>query len=251
MLTASSRRWLVSAKHKAGSGKSVTPQDEPDPIGRVRVHLADGFIAVYSTLPSSTLDDTFDRMRSQNINVHVFDRGRIEKALLSDNRLRPVFKTYFPRSYDRFMSEAGRPIPYTGALMPLPCEHCGKDLLREVDNPGLIAFVSEKIGELYQTTNVYVSCRGVCDERMSKGRGTTWRGLEDLRILFIFIQFVVSTMNELRWTPESISDAAFEKTKNVLLAVAQFVLRETTVEQWEEIEKLRRMPSFLGGLGEP
>jgi hypothetical protein len=171
MLTATARRWLVSAKHKAGSGKSVTPQDEPDPIGRVRVHSADGFMAVYSTLPSSTLDDTFDRMRSQNINVHVFDRGRIEKALLSDSRLRPVFKTYFPRSYDRFMSEAARPIPYTGALMPLPCEHCGKDLLGEIYNPGLIAFVTEKIGELYQTTNVYVSCRGVCDERMSKGRG--------------------------------------------------------------------------------
>jgi len=249
MLTSSEQRWLVSVKHRASSGRSVTPQDEADPIGRVRIHSATGFMAVYSTLPSSTLDDAFDRMRKQQIAVHVFDRGRIERLLLSDNRLRPVFKTYFPQSYERFMSASGRAIPYVEALMPLSCEYCGKDLLAD-DSSGLIAWRTEKIGEHYQTVDIYVACRGACDERMSKNRGTTWRGLEDLRIPLVFVQFVISTMNQLRWSPESISDAGFDKTKDVLLAVAQFVLRETTEDQWAEIEQLRRMPNYMGGLGE-
>lgn len=249
MLTETKRRWLVSVKHKAVSGRSVTPQDEPDPIGRVRIHSADGFMAVYSTLPSSTLDDTFDRMRKQGVAVHVFDRGRIERLLLSDPRLRPVFKTYFPKSHQLLISAAGHPVPYTEELVRLACEYCGKDLL-SAENSGLLAWRREERGELYQTVELYVACRGTCDERMSKGRGTTWRGLEDLRIPLLFVQFVISTMNELRWSPQGMSDAVFAKTKEVLLAIAQFVLRETTEEQWAEIERLHGIPSYLGGFGE-
>jgi hypothetical protein len=53
--------WVVSAKHKAHSGKSVTDIDEPDPMGRVRKFKAQGFMGFYSTVPSSGLDDTFSR----------------------------------------------------------------------------------------------------------------------------------------------------------------------------------------------
>src|SRR5262245_13521955 len=43
------KRWIVSVKHNAHSGKSVNDNVEPDPIGRVRKHKADGFIGFYST----------------------------------------------------------------------------------------------------------------------------------------------------------------------------------------------------------
>ena len=47
--------WLVSCKHKAHSGTSVTPDDEPDIHDRVRTHGCQGFIGFYSTIPSSGL----------------------------------------------------------------------------------------------------------------------------------------------------------------------------------------------------
>jgi hypothetical protein len=74
--------WVVSAKHKAHSGKSVTDADEPDPIGRVRKFKADGFMGFYSTLPSSGLEDTLSRIKP-DVDTYVFDRGRIEEKILS------------------------------------------------------------------------------------------------------------------------------------------------------------------------
>ena len=46
-VTATERIWLVSAKHKAHSGRSVSDADEIDPIGRVRRFGADGFMPFY------------------------------------------------------------------------------------------------------------------------------------------------------------------------------------------------------------
>ncbi len=89
--------WLVSVKHKAHSGRSVTDIDDPDPIGRVRKFRAHGFMGFYSTLPSSGLEDTLSRMKT-DVDVYVFDRGRIEQRLLSEVNLQTVFQQYFPKS---------------------------------------------------------------------------------------------------------------------------------------------------------
>jgi hypothetical protein len=48
-------RWLVSCKHKAHSGNSVTPDDEQDIQDRVNTHDCQGFIGFYSTIMSSGL----------------------------------------------------------------------------------------------------------------------------------------------------------------------------------------------------
>lgn len=100
-ISAEEKKWVVSAKHKAHSGKSVTDIDEPDPIGRVRKFKAHGFMGFYSTLPSGGLDDTFARIRS-DVDVFVFDRGRIETRLLSYESLTRVFQQYFPKSYRKW-----------------------------------------------------------------------------------------------------------------------------------------------------
>ncbi len=91
------KKWLVSVKHKAHSGRSVTDNDDQDPIGRVRKFKADGFMGFYSTLPSGGLEDTLSRIKTE-IDVYVFDRGRIEKRLLSEISLQTVFQQYFPES---------------------------------------------------------------------------------------------------------------------------------------------------------
>jgi hypothetical protein len=52
-------RWLVSCKHFAHSGKSVGVGDESDISDRINQHKCDGFLGVYSTLPSTSLEERF------------------------------------------------------------------------------------------------------------------------------------------------------------------------------------------------
>lgn len=54
-------KWLISCKHKAHSGKSVTPSDEGDIRDRVEANDCQGFIGFYSTLPSSGLNRKLQR----------------------------------------------------------------------------------------------------------------------------------------------------------------------------------------------
>ena len=42
--------WLISCKHKAHSGKSVTPDDEANISDRIEQFEADGFIGFYSPM---------------------------------------------------------------------------------------------------------------------------------------------------------------------------------------------------------
>jgi hypothetical protein len=48
-------KWLVSCKHHAHSGKSVSDMDEPNILDRITVHNCDGFIGFYSIIPSTSL----------------------------------------------------------------------------------------------------------------------------------------------------------------------------------------------------
>ena len=57
-------RWLVSCKHKAHSGQSVTPQDEANIRDRVDANNCHGFIGFYSTLPSTGLSKNLEGMRT-------------------------------------------------------------------------------------------------------------------------------------------------------------------------------------------
>ncbi len=95
------RRWLVSAKHYASSRRAVSPSDEMDPAGRCRRHNAKGFIAFYSTVPSSSLARCFESLSRQGLHVLVLDAGRISQALHQDPQLRSVFQRFLPESYER------------------------------------------------------------------------------------------------------------------------------------------------------
>jgi len=85
------KRWIVSAKHKAHSGAAVKDSDEIDIKGRVERFRAKGFIGFYSTVASSGLDDTFARL-SEQIEIFLFDRGRIEGFLFERPGLQTVFQ---------------------------------------------------------------------------------------------------------------------------------------------------------------
>ncbi len=91
------KRWIVSAKHHAHSGKAVGAADEIDVKGRADSAGAVGFLGFYSTLPSTALRD---RLRGlSTIKVEIFDAGRIANHLMTRPALTPVFQQYFPKSW--------------------------------------------------------------------------------------------------------------------------------------------------------
>lgn len=91
-------RWLVSCKHYAHSGGSVLDADETDIPGRIEKFYCDGFIGFYSTLPSSGLANTLERLQDRFL-IEVFDSARIEHYLVSEGRLRFVLQRHLPVSY--------------------------------------------------------------------------------------------------------------------------------------------------------
>lgn len=95
-------RWLVSCKHKAHSGKSVAPTDEINVRDRLGTHKCDGFIAFYSTLPSSGLAETLCGLRPK-FEYLQFDCEVIERKLLDSPRGRVLAARYMLKSFNRWM----------------------------------------------------------------------------------------------------------------------------------------------------
>jgi len=89
--------WLVSCKHHAHSGSSVNPRDEINIKERLALHNCDGFMGVYSTIPSSGLSEILDAV-SKSHEVHIFDWGKIEESLLKTADGIQLAQRYFPNS---------------------------------------------------------------------------------------------------------------------------------------------------------
>jgi hypothetical protein len=90
-------KWLVSCKHHAHSGTSVGVQDEQDIHDRVRTHDCSGFLAFYSTVPSSGLAAKLNAP-GLPFGVEIFDQERIEKQLLTPSGL-TLAQRFFPSSF--------------------------------------------------------------------------------------------------------------------------------------------------------
>lgn len=94
--------WLVSCKHKAHSKKSVNADDENDLKGRVDQHKCNGFMAFYSVIPSSPLNNKLQGLVNHGIEVEVFDNRRIESELLVNTPQRQkIIIQYFTNSFKK------------------------------------------------------------------------------------------------------------------------------------------------------
>jgi len=92
-------RWLVSCKHKAHSGRSVTLNDELDIYDRMNNHQCGGFIGFYSTVPASGLHGKLEGIKnSYKIDLQIYDSERIESELLETLEGQRLAKRFFPRS---------------------------------------------------------------------------------------------------------------------------------------------------------
>jgi hypothetical protein len=105
------KKYIVSCKHLAPSGKSVkADSDEPNILSRIQRNDCDGFIGFYSTLPSSSLNIEIQNYVNnplyRNLSFNIYDREKIESLVtenITNNKVELIFKRYFPKSYKAWM----------------------------------------------------------------------------------------------------------------------------------------------------
>ncbi len=98
-------RWLVSCKHKAHGGASVTVSDEANIRDRIETNRCTGLIAFYSTVPSSGLSDIF-RALPPKYGVIIYDPAHIERKLVDSPGFRKIAARYLPKSFNAWMQES-------------------------------------------------------------------------------------------------------------------------------------------------
>jgi hypothetical protein len=260
ILGSSKHKWLVSCKHYAHSDTSVSNKDEIDILGRINKFEANGFIAFYSTIPSSELSRTLEAIKKK-FEVEVFDREKTERSLLENVDLKRLFERFFPISFKEYYGKFFAPKNIFDTQLKIKCNLCGKDLSANRD--GIVCFGNKifesndefKENDKIEIIDMYWSCRGRCDSIMesefrNRGMLTTWEEFGDLAIPMVFMRWVIAMMNRLRGGVYSYSDEAYEKYLEFTLAMAQLVVKETSQEDRQRIETLTDIPQSIGGLSE-
>lgn len=242
-------RWLVSCKHYATSGNSVNEsKDEPNILERLRAFQADRFMGFYSTIASSGLNTRLRELRKNGDirDYQIFDRKRIEDYLL---------RLGFSRIFCRYLPESAKHVrPLHKVLdeyIPITCDVCGKDLLEALyreNYRALIAQVEVRDDELGITTvkRMYFACKGACDKQMERScwnefnTPAGWKDLSDLTIPAEFLRWIIATLNRLRSGVHRYSDDAFQKEKELIMALSQKVFREMTERERQRVRDLFR-----------
>lgn len=249
-------RWLVSCKHYAHSGKSVSPSDEQDIKDRLAAHRCSGFIGFYSTIPSAGL---CAKLKPELIaaEVQVFDARRIESALAaSDSGIR-LASRYFPKSIGRMGRRDEGPVVIFSGAAELACMNCGKDLLLP-GNLGVVILWLRRANESCTTVKhyerIYWCCKGYCDQVLESEFGVPglingWKDIGDLMNPTGYVQWVMATLNTMR-VGATYTDGAFDNLKKIYLNIFPYVARQLTEEEKERVAQLSTLPSYLGGMGE-
>lgn len=239
-------RWLVSCKHKAHSGNSVTDKDENNIRDRIHSNKVDGFIGFYSTIPSAGLQSMIRNITEGKEECLIFDRESIEKFIIEKN-MKGLMKRYFPNSLRKYEGEEHRVSNFLDEYFPLECEFCSKDLLeKSAQGMNIIVFFGNYDDEgIEYVEDIYWSCKGECDEKLKqyykeKGfRDLGWEDIADLIIPTKFIDWVCAILNNMKYGDVVFSDEAFEKLKKAIICISQLVFKDTTEEKKERIRLLK------------
>jgi len=249
-------RWLVSCKHKAHSGKSVSANDDANIRDRVEANDCNGFIGFYSTLASSGLSGNLEGMKSK-IEYQVFDKEKIESKILHSAKGLEIAERYFPNSLDAWKTNNPQPARIFTNKPSLKCKVCKKELFDQEDN-GVVT-LWEKMRKDYknepkQLEYVFWTCRGRCDDVLSahihKQRDDVidgWEDISDVMMPTIYIKWIMSIMNQLQ-DGDIYSDEAFDSIKSFLLGTFPYIARHLTDKEKERIDSLGMIPSYMGGL---
>jgi hypothetical protein len=250
-------KWLVSCKHKAHSGNSVSPSDDANIRDRVEANSCQGFIGFYSTLASSGLSTNLDGLKNK-IESQVFDREKIESKLLYSARGLEITERYFPQSLSHWKTENPQPAKIFVDKPSLKCKVCKKELLDQEDK-GVITLWQrirkddDKEPKYFEY--VFWTCRGRCDDILIKYVESKkcnlidgWEDIADVMMPIIFIRWIMGIMNEQR-AGVIYSDEAFDSLKEFCLQIFPYVSRNLTVKEKERVKSLEMIPVYFGGLG--
>lgn len=240
-------RWLISCKHTATSGVSISETThEKNILERVKAFKADGFLGFYSTLPSSGLNSRLRDLRDNDEfkAYKVFSGKLIENELLALGRSW-LIRRYFPESYKTI-----RPLHQVfDQFVELKCDSCGKDLLKNLFDEGFNSLIAKVVNrDEKKTIAVYFACKGACDKMLQKnaldrhGALASWEDISDLAMPNQFVRCIMVLLNQMR-AGHTYEDAAFEKEKQFIMAMSQKVMREVSDA---EKERLRDLMHFRG-----
>lgn len=245
-------RWLVSCKHYAKSNKSVNERDEINIQERLDSFKADGFIGFYSTVPSAGLMTRLEQLKENGKikDFRFFDGKLIENYLVRIGYSRLLLR-FLPESYKKIKP---RHLIFSDYI-PVNCDYCGKDLIENHHEENYTGIVcnAEVINDdgPNKVVGVYFSCKGECDESLSDKYWreykaiTKWQDLSDIQIPIFYLKWIMGTLNELKFGRLDYTDEAFEKTKEVTLALAQIVMREMTEKEKERVHALGQIPDWV------
>lgn len=240
-------KWLVSCKHYAHSGKSVSDTNEPNILDRVTVHDCDGFIGFYSTLPATSLGKNIEGLKLK-IGVQTFDREQIEKTLLESPEGQRLASRYFPESFKKYLVENPKPAKIFSNELEICCEYCNANLLSE-EKKGLGIFVllrqMSDIGassyDKQPYVTAYFSCKGKCD-RIQRNKYSheknlidEWTDISKFLTPTGYVKKLVGWLNSMQIDGQKIEGDAFDKLKQLFLHTFPFIAREQTSEEKKEI----------------
>jgi Restriction endonuclease len=242
-------KWLVSCKHNAHSGRSVNTNDDANICDRVAANKCDGFIGVYSTLPSTGLSTALTGLKDK-MEAQVFDCERIEGRLLSNSNGQHLARRYFPASMSKWARQHPKVANIFTTSPTLKCKNCGFELLSIPASGIVVAWIDHTKN---RTEEFYWCCKGKCDQHLAHQRRNSgftdeWEDIPDVAIPLVFTRWIMSPLNELHGGHQY-SEQAFEALKQFILSVYPFVAREATDEEVERIRSLSTIPAALGGLG--
>jgi len=217
-------RWMVSCKHFAHCGRSVSPDDERNVLERVGAANCQGFLDFYSTIPSSGLSEMLHRQSSTL--VKLFDHSEIERYLLCSSGGRELIKRYFPISVKKLQHE---PAELFEDAVQIECECCGKNLLKP---PSGIWVRWRAVPEQPSTdrrprfVDFHFACKGQCDNliaaRVRERHSSVelplneWDDISDMSIPTVFIDKVMRLLNGL-YAGNQYDPEPFDKVKCLLL----------------------------------
>lgn len=146
--------YLVSCKHYITSGKHVGIKEENSILDRLMQHNAKGFIGFYSTEITQSLYDKFLAFFTNNNIPFLFFTPEIITASVQgmDSRILQSFGLYPNKYYTNVSQEH---------YLPLPCMHCGKDILTDENIPfsyaGLIKNNKQEADFIFGCKNCFSS----------------------------------------------------------------------------------------------
>jgi hypothetical protein len=250
--------WLVSCKHKAHGGSSVSVNEELDIRDRVAANMCQGFIGFYSTLPSSGLTTKLEGLKDR-FEYQIYDREKIEGNLLNSSKGINITKRYFPVSMQKWQRNKPKPEKFFWEFSGLTCDYCGKDLL-DPERSGIVVMWEKthehrENNDIDEYVDIYCCCKGNCDRTLkakyySKYEHVIdgWEDIPDIAIPTVYIKWINSIFIELHHKAKY-SESAFNKIRKIMLELFPYISRELTDEEKENVEDLSKFPSYLGGIG--